>query len=458
MQRPRNVIRCLVLLALAIGLAAIGTLADVSTQTRERPILILVSIDGWRWDYLSRFKPPTLTSLAARGVVSEGLIPVFPSKTFPNHYTIVTGLYPGHHGIVSNTMRDPALPGLFSLTNRHVQQDSRWWIGVPLWVTAEAQGQIAGTMFWPGSDVEIAGDRPTWWRLYDHNLSNEARVDQILTWLRLPEATKPTFLTLYFSEVDTAGHDFGPESPRIAPAIRNVDAAIGRLVTGIQKAGLAPRTNLVVVSDHGMAPQSLSRVIVLDDYVDVASIDVIDRSPVLSVWPLRGTIEALYRALKDKHPALAVDRKDELPARYRLAGHPRLPPVIGIAEHGWEITTRAGLARDSHGPRGNHGYDPAFQSMHGLFIAAGPAFHEALRAPRFENVHVYELLCRVLGIRPVANDGDRAVTAGFFRDQVSGVRATVRPSAREARDESAPRAAASRAPLPAPVAAAQAAR
>jgi predicted AlkP superfamily pyrophosphatase or phosphodiesterase len=406
----RKILICAILLALAFSAA----------ESQPRPIVILVSIDGWRWDYLSRFNPPALTALASRGVVSEGLIPSFPSKTFPNHYTIVTGLYPGRHGIVSNNMRDPAIPGLFSLRNRDVQQDSRWWVGVPLWVTSEQQGHIAGTMFWPGSDAEIAGDRPTWWRMYDHNLSNAARVDQILTWLRLPEATKPTFLTLYFSDVDTAGHDFGPESQQIAPAIERVDAAMARLVKGIEAAGLAARTNLVVLSDHGMAQLSPSRVIVLDDYIDVASVDVIDWSPVLTAWPLRGSIEALYRALKDKHPALAVYRKDELPAKYRLAGHPRVPPVVGIADDGWEITSRRAVARD-FGSRGNHGYDPAFQSMHGLFIATGPAFREGLNAPRFESVHVYELLCGVLGIRPAANDGDRAVTAGFFRQTAADV-------------------------------------
>lgn len=380
----------------------------------ERPILILVSIDGWRWDYLDRFKPPALLALAARGVVSDGLIPSFPSKTFPNHYTLVTGLHPSRHGILSNNMRDPALPGFFSLGNDVVQKDTRWWGGVPLWVTVEAQGQIAGTMFWPGSDVEIAGDRPTRWRPYDHDYPNSRRVDEVVGWLREPEAARPTFITLYFSDVDTAGHDYGPDSPELANAAAAVDREIARLVAGVRASGLDARTNVVIVSDHGMSANSRGRTIVLEDYVNLADVDVIDWSPVLGVSPRRGSAEDLYRALKDKHPSLTVYRSEDLPAKYRLARHPRVPAVVGVADDGWDIVSRQRMTRD-YGERGNHGYDPIHRSMHGLFIAAGPAFREAMKAPRFENVHVYELLCRVIGVRPASNDGDPKVTASFLK-------------------------------------------
>lgn len=403
--RMRRLVSCALLLALALSAA----------QAADRPILILISIDGWRWDYLDRFKPPTLIALASRGVLSEGLIPVFPSKTFPNHYSIVTGLYPDRHGIVSNSMADPVLPGLFSLGNVQVLEDTRWWGGVPLWVSVEQQGQIAGTMFWPGSDVEIAGDRPSFWRTFDANVTNTARVDQILAWLRHPDASRPTFLTLYFEEVDSAGHDFGPDRPEMRPAIEHIDAAMARLLAGIEAAGLAAHTNLVIVSDHGMSQGARERTIVLDDFVDVSTLSVVDWSPILGVSPRRGTVDELYQALRGKHAALEVFKSEDLPAKYRLAGHPRYPPIVGIAEDGWDITSRGRLARDKNEPGGNHGYDPVHRSMHGLFLAAGPVFHSGVKAPRFENVHVYELMCRVLGIRPAPNDGDPAVTAGFLK-------------------------------------------
>jgi predicted AlkP superfamily pyrophosphatase or phosphodiesterase len=388
-----------------------------SGQSAGSPIVILISIDGWRWDYLDRFKPPAMGRLAAAGVRAEGLVPVFPSKTFPNHYTMVTGLYPGRHGIISNSMVDPSLPGRFSLSNRDVQSDTRWWGGEPIWVTAERQGQVAATMFWPGSDVEIAGDRPTFYEPFNMTLSNYARVDQVLEWLSRPDPGRPTFLTLYFSTMDVVGHNDGPDAESVARGALEVDAAIARLVTGVEAAGLTGRTNFVIVSDHGMSALERQRTIVLDDYLDVSTIDLVDSSPIVSINPLTGSVESIYQALKDKHPALHVYRRDELPTEYRLSGHPRLPAVIGVADDGWNVTTRAALER-SNGriDGGDHGYDPRYRSMHGLFIATGPQFHSGVVVPAFENVHLYELLCRVLRIRPAMNDGDPRVTASFLRE------------------------------------------
>jgi predicted AlkP superfamily pyrophosphatase or phosphodiesterase len=390
---------------------------ETSPAPAERPIVILISVDGWRWDYLQRFAPPTMTRLAAEGVVVERLVPVFPSKTFPNHYTIVTGLYPGRHGIVSNNMVDPALPGRFSLNNREVQQDTRWWGGEPLWVTVERQGQIAATMFWPGSDVEIAGDRPTYYRTYEHELPNADRVDQLLEWLQQPEeARRPTFLTLYFSTVDEAGHDFGPDSDETRRAALEVDTALERLLTGLDHLGLRQRTNLLVVSDHGMAAVSSDRTIVLDDYLDLSTVTVIDSSPVVGLNPRSATAERIYASLKDKHPALAVFTRDTLPVEYRLRGHPRIPAVVGIADDGWRVTTRAALGRSpDESSSGEHGYDPRHRSMHGLFIATGPLFRRGVSVPSLENVHLYELMCRLLRVRPAANEGSAAATRALLR-------------------------------------------
>lgn len=404
-------------LALVLMLHAVGRAQPPTSRTEPAPpIVILISIDGWRWDYLERFAPPTLTRLASSGVRAAGLVPVFPSKTFPNHYTIVTGLYPNRHGIVSNSMMDPALPGRFTLSNRDVQQDTRWWGGEPIWVTAERQGQIAATMFWPGSDAEIAGDRPTYWRPFDNDLPNAERVDQLLVWLQQPPASRPTFLTLYFSAVDTAGHTAGPDGAATREAALEVDRAVARLVDGVSAAGLMPRTHWVLVSDHGMAALAPERTIVLDDYVDPDSVDVIDWSPIVGIRPLRDAVDTVYAAVRNKHPALQIYRRDELPDTYRLRDHPRLAPIIGIAEDGWHVTARKSMkGEEDYGTRGNHGYDPRHQSMHGLFVATGPQFRRGMVVPAFDNVHVYELMCRVLGLRPAPNDGAAAATAAFFR-------------------------------------------
>jgi predicted AlkP superfamily pyrophosphatase or phosphodiesterase len=401
--------------------ALLGALAiRACVVANASAIVILVSIDGWRWDYLDRFAPPAIGRLAKSGVRAEALIPVYPSKTFPNHYTIVTGLYPAHHGIVSNNMVDPALPGRFTLSNRDVQQDSRWWGGEPLWVTVERQGQLAATIFWPGSDVEIAHDRPTYWRMFDTKVPNEARVDQLLEWLAEPRSARPSFLTLYFSDVDSAGHDFGPEAEQTRQAIASVDDAIARLITGLERAGLSARTNIVLVSDHGMSQLSRDRLIVLDDYLDLSTVELVDSAPIVGITPRDGvSTDKVYEALRNKHPALEVYTRSNLPEQYRLRNHPRLPEIIGIADDGWHPTTRARLDDDNRIGEvagGNHGYDPKHKSMHGLFIASGPGFKSGLTVPAFENVHVYELLCRVLGVTPAPNDGRAEVTAGLLRE------------------------------------------
>src|ERR687898_1376046 len=236
-------------------------------------IVVLISIDGFRWDYLDRHQPPHLSRLAANGVRAEGLIPQFPSKTFPNHYTIVTGLKLANHGIISNNMRASDIPGEFSLSNRDVLAGSRWWGGEPIWNTAEKQGRIAAAMFWRGSETVIGGRQATFWKPFDDDLPHPERVGQVLTWLKLPEGKRPSFLTLYYSEVDNAGHDDGPESEAVNDAVRNVDRSLGELVAGVDDLGLSDRVHYVVVSDHGMAALSPDRMIVLDNYIDVAVMD-----------------------------------------------------------------------------------------------------------------------------------------------------------------------------------------
>jgi predicted AlkP superfamily pyrophosphatase or phosphodiesterase len=385
----------------------------------DQPIVILISIDGWRWDYLDRFAPPSLSKLAAQGVRAEGLIPQFPSKTFPNHYTIVTGLTLAHHGIVSNNMRDPAIPGRYSMSNRDVLSDPRWWGGDPIWNTAERQGRVAAPMFWPGSEAVIGGRQATYWMPFDDDLPNRARVDQLLEWLQLPEGKRPSFLTLYFSDVDTAGHRFGPDAPQTREAALGADRLVGDLVAGVAAAGLAGRVHYVLVSDHGMAALSRDRMIVVDDYIDPATADIIDWAPVLGLAPKDGDVEKMYAALKDKHPHLQVYRRDEIPAVYGLAGHPRVPPIVGFADDGWYITSKTETARwDRHerdSPGGTHGYDGREQSMQGLFIGAGPRFRSGVVVAPFENIHLYNLMCALIGIQPSPNDGDPAVFKDMLR-------------------------------------------
>jgi predicted AlkP superfamily pyrophosphatase or phosphodiesterase len=398
---------------------ALAACRETPAPPAEKAILILVSIDGFRWDYLDRFNPPTLERLAAEGVRADGLIPEFPSTTFPNHYTIVTGQRLATHGVISNNMRARDIPGEFAMSNREVLADARWWGGEPIWNTAERQGKKAGAMFWPGSETAIGGRQATYWTPFDDDMPNSERVNRVLGWLKLPENQRPSFLTLYFSDVDSTGHTYGPDSGEVRDAVLGIDNEIGNLVNGVKEAGLADRVHYVVVSDHGMAALSTDRVIVLDDYIDIGAMDIVDWSPLLALTPKDGDIEKAYAALRGKHPALDVYKSAELPAEFRLANHPRLPPIVGVAKEGWYITSRRSVQRwaepGRRAPGGAHGYDTRAQSMQGLFIAAGPRIRRGLRVKPFENIHLYEFMCAVLGLQPAKNDGDPAVTRDMLR-------------------------------------------
>jgi len=377
------------------------------------PIVILVSLDGFRWDYLDRGNLPNLSALAARGVRADGLIPSYPTFTFPNHYTLATGLLPDHHGIVGNYMVDPAMPSRFSMWTGP-GRDPRWWGGEPIWVTASRNGRRSATMFWPGAEARPA----TVSRPYDDLMPNGERVRQVLEWLALPEASRPSFITLMFTEADDVAHVAGPESAEINAAIGRLDQAIGLLIAGIARLNLTDRTTIVVVSDHGMMATSDRRLIFLDDYLAAGEADVVEAGANLALNPAAGqTVEAIYAKLAGKHPSLPVYRKADLPARLRYGSNPRVPAIVGIPEPGWFITSHFSAAsRLAAGPwrGGAHGYDPRAREMQGIFVAAGPRLKAGQRVPAFDNIHVYAFLCALLNVQPAANDGNAAATAAFL--------------------------------------------
>ncbi len=402
-----------------MALALLVVCAGLACSRAAPPIVILISLDGWRYDYIERANVPAIKALADAGVRSEGLIPSFPSKTFPNHYTIVTGLRPERHGIVANTMDDPSIgPDRFTMSAA-TAKDPRWWGGEPLWVTAERQGQRTASMFWPGA--EVTGRQPTYWKPYDDNYPHRDRINQVLDWLRLPDADRPAFITLYFSLVDTVGHRQGPESQAVLDACAELDGEIAALVKGISALGLDDRVHYVLVSDHGMAQLSRDRVIVLDDYLDMATVQTIDGSPIMGLSPRPGTsqtVDGILAALENRHPGLGVYRREDIPEPLHYRDNPRIPPVLTIAADGWTIATRAQVDSWSADRMfgGNHGYDSTFTSMQGLFIASGPQFQRGIVIPPLDNIHLYEMMARVLGLTPAPNQGSREGTAAVFRE------------------------------------------
>jgi predicted AlkP superfamily pyrophosphatase or phosphodiesterase len=386
-----------------------------------RPTVILISLDGFRYDYLDKFNPPVLTRLASEGVRAKWLIPSFPTKTFPNHYTIVTGLYPQNHGLVENNVYD--FGEIFRIDDRPKVQDSRWWWGEPIWATAEKQGQIAATYFFVGSESEVAGERPTFWRTYNGRVPPEMRVDKVLGWLDLPGDKRPTLITMYFSDTDDAGHEFGPDAEETKYAALNSDRYIRQLVDGLSARGIADRVNIVIVSDHGMAARDQRNAVVMDDYFDTKDKTLAD--PILTtgeiwqIFPKSGKEDLLIGRLKNIKHATCWKRS-EVPARLHYNKGKRIAPIVCSAEEGWSMTTRerfetARKSEDFDKPRGAHGYDNRYPSMRATFIARGPAFKSGYVAEPFENIHIYELMCKILGLKPATNDGDLKKVAGMLR-------------------------------------------
>jgi predicted AlkP superfamily pyrophosphatase or phosphodiesterase len=396
----------LMLLVLCAG----SSCTSPALPSRPAP-LILVSIDGFRWDYLRKYAAPTLQALAAEGVHARRLTPSFPTKTFPNHYTLATGLRPEHHGIVSNYFFDPALNASFSKNLAADNADPRWWQqGEPVWITAEKQGVRSAVFFWPGSETEIHGTRPGFYRPFDSKLTSTQRVDGLLGWLDLPADQRPRFLILYLEVVDVVGHRAGPDGPETIAAIKEADDAVARLLAGLSARGLRDQTDLVIVSDHGMAEQSPDRVIFLEDLMNVSTVQVESLGPNGGVRPKPGTVTAaeLAAGIRAKAPPqLQVYLREEVPANLHYRANPRIPPVVLIADDHWNIESKVGwpALRARYG-RGNHGWDPATPDMGALFLAQGPSFRRRHEFADVENIHLYHLLCTVLGVKPAPNDGD----------------------------------------------------
>ncbi|MEM8485160.1 MAG: ectonucleotide pyrophosphatase/phosphodiesterase [Bacteroidota bacterium] len=380
---------------------------ESNRMAAEDPIVILVSIDGYRADYLDQYPSPNISALAARGVRAEGMIAAHPTKTFPNHYTIVTGRYPSNHGIVANVMYDPVFDETFTMSKRHEVENPRWWEGEPLWVTAELQGVKSGTYFWPGSEAPIKDVRPSFWKRYDGSVPGNRRVDEILSWLDLDPAERPRFITLYFSDVDAQGHRHGPASGEVEEAIDRVDGYIGRLLDGITSRGLNSAVNVIVVSDHGMAQTSPDKVIFIDEYIDVDDVKIIETTPALMINPVEGQTENVYRALQNAHPALDAHRVGAYPVDWHWEGHRRIPQLVALADEGWSIVTNRAAFESGETmlSEGVHGYDRQLPSMHALFVADGPAFANGKQVPPFENIHVYPLVAHILSLTPTEVDG-----------------------------------------------------
>ena len=390
--------RILALLLAGAPLAGQGSSGVNAPAMRDRPHVVLISFDGMKPEYLDRIELPNFQRVMRRGVRSVGMIPTFPSKTFPNHYSIVTGWYAGRHGLVGNSFWDPARNAGYRMADTGAVRDSSWYRGEPIWSTAEKQGMVAGSFFWPGSEAAIAGARPTFVKRYDGRVRNFARVDTVLSWLRLPEANRPHMITMYFSTTDGAGHEHGPLSAQVDTAAWAVDSALGRLLDGIDQLPIRHRVFLVLVSDHGMSEQSPRWFVGLDTLIDTTGVVALDGGPNVNLH-VRGGVDRA-RALRDsinrrmRHGRAHL--RDEIPARLHYSADPRVGDIVVIMDEHFTI------GRSNRPPRegtATHGWDPSLPSMHAIFVASGPGIPAGKTIPSFENVDVYPWLTELLGLR-----------------------------------------------------------
>jgi predicted AlkP superfamily pyrophosphatase or phosphodiesterase len=377
---------------------------------QAKPYVVLVSLDGFRYDYAGKYGAKHLLALGAQGAMAgQGMIPSYPSLTFPNHYTVVTGLYPEHHGIVANSFYDPARKQRYSYNDPISNRDGSWYGGTPLWVLAEKQGMRSACFFWPGSEAEIDGGRPSYYLNFDDHFPDEKRIDQVIAWLRLPAEQRPHFITLYYSTVDHAGHQFGPDSPETATAVQHVDQLVGVLWADLARLQLP--IDLIVVSDHGMEREQgawidLSSYAGLENFITVGSL----------LYPKsEAAAEKAYQELKIKSDAFTVYRRKRVPAALHYNSNAREGDPVVVANGPYAIRAQA-PADDRPPEAGVHGYDPrVMKSMRALFLAVGPDIRPGSKLEPFENVNVYPLVAKILGLDAPQVDGSLNVLSNILK-------------------------------------------
>ena len=390
-----------------------------SAAAQKAHYVVLVSLDGFRWDYAAREKATHLLALGRQGVwAPQGMLPSYPSLTFPNHFSIVTGLYPEHHGLVANSFYDETKQARYGISDAKAVTDGTWYAGVPLWSLAESQGMRTACLFWPGSEAEIAGYRPSWYARFDGKTEGtdavqQARIDDAVALLRMPAESRPHLITIYYSEPDHEGHEFGPDAPETRVAVEKMDGMVGKLQAALDATGLA--VDLVVVSDHGMA-KTEGGWVTLDQFADLSGFET--AGPLL-YGKTEEDRAKVYNQLKKASPLFVAYRLKDVPAGLNYNKNPREgdPVVVATGPYAIRAHGPAGGQADRGPIAGSHGYDPRkVPEMKASFFAAGPDIAAGKTVAPFENVNLYPWLAHMLGLTVPSNDGSLNILAGTLRD------------------------------------------
>ncbi len=368
---------------------------------QQQPYVLLVSFDAFRWDYLNRGITPNLDTLINKGVRAESFQPAFPSKTFPNHLSIITGMYPENHGIIFNKFTNVNTREVYQLKDRAAVQNPKWYKGEAFWETAEKNGIITASFFWPGSELDNANRRPTYFKYYNQSVSYIARIDTVINWLQLPSAKRPHFITLYFHDTDFFGHKFGPNSPEINQSIKRLDSLAGYINNGLIRIGMKDSVNIIYLSDHGMTEISPERIINIEKILAGQKYKQGGAKTLAMITPREANKEIILSILRKNQNHFKVYERKEMPEYFHFSKNKNIAPILLVADLGWSIVNNAQLKQFINlGNKGNHGYDNFNIDMHGIFVASGPAFKKHYFTGTIRNIDVYPLLCKIFNIPP----------------------------------------------------------
>ncbi len=364
--------------------------------------VVMLSLDGFRADYPEKYQAKNILNMAKEGVRVKRMIPSNPTKTFPNHYTLVTGLYPDHHGLIGNSFYAPDLKKTYTMSDRESVENGDFYVGEPIWNTARKEGLQTASYFWVGSEAKIKGMQPNIWKKYDGKVTFESRIDSVISWLQLPYNKRPRLVTLYYHEPDHSGHFFGPDSKEVAEQVRYTDEQVGNLYRRLMQLPIADSLNFIVLSDHGMRSLSKGKEILLENFVDFNWIEgAYGGNPVYVINAKAGKQDSLYKALR-KIKYLKVFKSKKIPARWNFGQNVRAGDFFVVAKKGWSVFYKKNKNFDFHG---THGYLNSDKQMAALFVAKGAAFKNGYTRRKIKNVDVYNLVAKILGIAPAPNDG-----------------------------------------------------
>lgn len=368
---------------------------------QPKPYILLVSFDGFRWDYLNRNITPNLDSVAQNGVRALSFRPVYPSKTFPNHISIITGMYADNHGILFNQFENIANGEIYRLGDSAAVRNSSWYKGEAFWETAEKNNITSASFFWPGSEVNEAKRRPTYYKKYEHNLPYRERIDGVTDWLKLPQSERPHFITLYFHDTDSYGHDFGPNSPEINQSIQRLDTLVGYLNKKLSEIGMQDSVNVIFLSDHGMTEVDVERTIKIEDILSGLNYKFAGAETLSMIEPSESNFDSVFARLERNQSHFRVYKKENMPNYYHFNQNDNIFSILLVAELGWSIVdNKQFMNMTKYASKGNHGFENTNIDMHGIFLASGPQFRNGFTTGTIWNIDVYPLLCKIFNIAP----------------------------------------------------------